>query len=147
MWPYWLIAAGLFFVGEIFTAGFLIFWFGIAALITMCFSFFISDLIILMTIFIITSVILILSTKPLVKKFAHTKDTKTNAFSIIGKTAIVTKNIDTINGVGQIKVDGEIWSAEGENSINIEKGSHVKITKIQGVKAIVRPISSTSENN
>ncbi len=142
MWHYWLIAAGLFFVAEIFTAGFLVFWLGVAALITMCFSFFISDLIILTSIFIICSAILIFATKPFVKKFMNTEETKTNAFAIIGKKAIVTKSIDSINNIGQIKVDGQIWSAEGENSINIEKGNKVEIVKIAGVKAIVRPISS-----
>ena len=32
MWQIWLIIAGLFFIGEIITVGFLIFWFGIGAL-------------------------------------------------------------------------------------------------------------------
>ena len=66
---------------------------------------------------------------------------KTNAFSIIGKTAIVIKDIDSINGVGQIKVDGEVWSAEGINGSNIEKGTKVEIKEIDGVRAIVAPIS------
>ena len=144
MWHYWLIIAGLFFIGEIFTAGFLIFWFGIAALIAMCVSFFISDLVIQTVIFIISSVILIFATKPFVKKFVSTKDTKTNAFSIIGKKAIVVKSIDSINSIGQIKVDGQVWSAQGENSIDIEEGSQVEILEIEGVKAIVRPVSSTT---
>lgn len=145
MWHYWLIAAGIFFIAEALTAGFLIFWLGISALITMCVSFFVSDLIIQTVVFIICSVILIFATKPFVKKFMNIKETKTNVFSLIGKKAIVTKDIDSINSVGQIKVDGQIWSAEGEHSKNIETGTQVEILKINGVKAIVRPISSTSE--
>ena len=31
MWMFWLIATGIFFVIEIFTVGFLIFWLGIAS--------------------------------------------------------------------------------------------------------------------
>ena len=93
--------------------------------------------------FIISSIILILATKPFVKKFVNKKEAteKTNAFSIIGKKAIVIKDIDSINGVGQIKVNGEVWSAEGIDGSNIEKGTEVEITKIDGVKAIVTPIS------
>lgn len=146
MWQYWLIAAGLFFIAEIITTGFLVFWLGIAALITMCVSFFVQDLFILSVIFIITSAVLILATKPFVKKFIHNdNETKTNAFSIIGKKAIVTKDIDSINGTGQIKVDGEVWSAEGEDGSNIEKQTEVEILKIDGVRAIVKPISVTSK--
>ena len=39
MWQFWLIASGIFFIVEIITVGFLVFWLGIAALITMCVSF------------------------------------------------------------------------------------------------------------
>lgn len=144
MWQFWLIASGIFFIAEIITTGFLVFWLGIAGLITMCVSFFTDNLTIQGTIFVVLSAILILTTKPFVKKFIHKKEDtlKTNAFSIIGKTAIVIKDIDSINGVGQIKVDGEIWSAEGLDSSNIEKGTKVKVEKINGVKAIVSPIKN-----
>lgn len=138
MWQFWLIAAGVFFVAEILTAGFLVFWLGIAALIAMCVSFFVSDLLIQSIVFIVSSVILILATKPLIKKFVHNNtEIKTNVFSIIGKKAIVTKDINSINGTGLIKVNGETWSAESEDYSDIEKGTEVKIVKIDGVKAVV----------
>lgn len=143
MWQFWLIASGIFFIAEIITTGFLVFWLGISGLITMCVSFFTDNLIIQTTVFVIFSAILILATKPFVKKFVNKEDVteKTNAFSIIGKKAIVIKSIDSINGIGQIKVDGEVWSAEGINGSNIEKGTEVEITKIDGVRAIVSPIT------
>ena len=40
MWSFWLIAAGIFFIIEIFTTGFLIFWLGLASIIAMIVSFF-----------------------------------------------------------------------------------------------------------
>ncbi len=143
MWHYWLIAAGIFFVIEIFTAGFLVFWLGIAALIAMIVSFFIPNLTIQMIVFIIFSIILLLATKPLIKKFMNVKETKTNAFSIIGKKALVIKNIDSINKSGQIKVNGEVWSAIGKNDDTIEKGTEVEVVSINGVKAVVKPASNS----
>ena len=50
------------------------------------------------------------------------------------------KEIDSINSTGQIKVDGEIWSAVGLDNMAILKGTEVEIKEIQGVKAIVAPI-------
>ena len=140
MWYIWLILAGVFVIGEVLTAGFLIFWLGIASLIAMAVSFITDNIIIQTTVFLISSVILILATKPLVKKFAKVETTKTNAFSLIDKKGIVTKDISSINSTGQVKVEGELWSATGENDMEISKGTEVKIKEITGVKLIVTPI-------
>ena len=140
MWYIWLIIAGIFLIFEIFTAGFLVFWLSIGALISMIVSFFTSNIAIQTAVFVVSSAILIFATKPFVKKFAKTKTVKTNAFSIVGQNGIVIKDIDSINSKGQIKVDGEVWSAVGKNDVNIEKGTEVEIVEIKGVKAIVTPI-------
>lgn len=140
MWQVWLIIAGLFFIGEIATVGFLIFWFGIGALIAMVVSLFTSNIIIQTTVFVISSTILIFATKPFVKKFADVKKTNTNVYSIIGKKALVIKTINPIHSIGQIKLNGEVWTAESENNEVIEEGSEVEVLEIKGVKAIVKPI-------
>lgn len=142
MWQIWLLLAGLFFIGEMITVGFLIFWLGIGALLAMIVSFFTTNIIIQTAVFVISSIILILATKPFVKRFVDVKKTNTNVFSIIGKKALVIKEIDPINAKGQIKVNSEIWSAESENGEKIEEGSEVEIIRITGVKAIVKKIST-----
>ena len=147
MWQIWLIIAGLFFVGEMLTVGFLIFWLGIGALIAMIVSLFTSNIIIQTTVFVISSAVLILVTKPFVKKFVDVKPTNTNAFSIIGKNALVIKEINSIHSTGQIKINGEIWSAESENGETIPEGSEVEILNIKGVKAIVKGIKVTADMN
>ena len=139
MWQFWLIASGIFFVIEIITIGFLFFWLGVSALIAMVSSFFISNIVIQTTIFVIASAILILATRPLVNKFFNSDSIKTNVEAIVGKTGVVTKNIKPINSTGQIKVDGETWSAISEDEIDIEKGTQIVVKDIKGVKAIVTP--------
>ena len=140
MWKIWLIIAGIFFVGEIITVGFLIFWLGIGALIAMIVSLFTSNIIIQTTVFVISSSILILATKPFVKKFVDVKPTNTNVFSIIEKKALVIKTIDSVHSTGQIKINGEVWSAESDNGEIIPEGSEVEILNIKGVKTIVKEI-------
>ncbi len=147
MWQYWLIAAGIFFIGEIMTVGFLLFWFGVASLIAMIVSFFTSNIIIQMTVFIISSVLLILATKPFVKKFMDKETVITNAFSLIGRKALVIQEVNTVKGTGQIKVGGETWSAICDEDIVIPIDTEVKIIKIEGVKAIVKPIKSVVTEN
>lgn len=140
MWYVWLILAGVFVIGEVLTSGFLIFWLGLGSLIAMAVSFITDNIIIQTTVFLISSVILILATKPLVKKFANTETVKTNVSSIIGKKGLVTKDINSINSTGQVKIDGELWSAIGENDMEISKGTEVEVVEIKGVKVIVTPI-------
>ena len=142
MWYIWLIFAGLILIIEAMTAGFLVFWFAIGSLFAMITSFFTDNLFIQTSVFVISSTVLLFATKPFVKKFTQTKSPiKTNVYSIIGKTAIVTQEINSIHSTGQIKVDGEIWSAIGENDSSvIPKDSEVKILEVKGVKAIVSPI-------
>ncbi len=140
MWQYWLIASGAFFIGEILTVGFLLFWFGIACLLAMVVSFFTSNIIIQMVVFLVSSVILILSTKPFVKKFINKKTILTNTNSLIGKKAIVIKEINNLQGTGQIKIGGEIWSAQNESDTTISENQEVEIIKIEGVKLIVKQL-------
>ena len=138
MWQFWLILSGIFFVFEMATVGFLIFWLGIGALTAMIISFFVYNVIIQTAVFAVTSIALIFLTKPFVKKFAKPgANVKTNAYSIIGKNAIVTKEIDSNANVGQIRVGGDVWSAKTENEEVIPAHAEVKVLRIEGVKAIV----------
>ena len=101
MWAIWLIAAGVFFIAEIATTGFLIFWLGLGALLAMVTSFITDSVFIQTIVFVISSTLLILLTKPLLKKITKKdKTVVTNAFSIVGKDAIVTTTIDPKQGIG-----------------------------------------------
>ena len=139
MWHIWLITAGVFFVLEIFTVGFLVFWFGIAALLAMLVSFITNNIIVQTTVFVISSALLIFATKPLVKKLSNKDNIKTNVYSLTGKKAIVIEDIDWATGSGQIKIEGQVWSAKTKEQVNIPKGTEVEIESIEGVKAFVKP--------
>ena len=142
MWQFWLILAGFFLIIEIITTGFLVFWFTIGALVAMVVSFFISNIIAQTTIFLIASVILLFVTRPFVTKMTQKDETiKTNVYSIEGKVAKVIQDIDPIEGLGQIKVNGEVWSAKSYNNTFISKDTEVVIEKIDGVKAIIKPLN------
>ena len=141
MWAIWLIIAGIFFIGEIMTVGFLLFWFGFGSLAAMIVSFFTTNIIIQTSVFLIISVLLLLITKPFVKKFVDKKPTViTNAYNIIGKKAIVLEDIDPIQSKGLVKIGTETWSAESEADEKISKDTEVEVTAIKGVKAVVKTL-------
>ena len=144
MWSIWLIAAGIFFIAEIATTGFLIFWLGIASLIAMITSFITSNVIIQTIVFVVSSCILIPLTKPLADKFTSKQTVPTNSYSLINKHGIVTIDINPIEAVGQVKVNGEIWSAKTEDNSIISKDTEIKVVKIDGVKLVVSPLKVNS---
>ena len=139
MWQFWIILSGIFFVIEMATVGFLVFWFGIGALIAMIVSLFTSSLVIQTTVFVFSSTLLLFLTRPFVNKFTkQDREIQTNAYSIIGKRGIVIKDIDPIIGKGQIQIGTEIWSAKSIDDRKIEKGLEVEVLEIDGVKAVVK---------
>ncbi len=144
MWQIWLIIAILFFILEMMGPGFLLFWVGVGALITMVVSIFVDSIAIQIGIFTISSTALLFCTRPFVNKFTKNDTTVTNAQSIIGKKAIVTKEINSLKGTGQIKVNGEAWSAKCSNEGIIEEGTEVTVLNINGVKAIVEKSKENS---
>jgi len=147
MWMFWLIAAGVFFIFEMLTVGFLIFWLGVGALLALVVSLFTSNLVIQTAAFVLSSIILILATKPLVNKFSKKDTVPTNVYTLTGKKGIVIQEINPTEGKGQIKVGGETWSALCDENIVIPKDSEVEILKIQGVKAYVTPLKIHSTQN
>lgn len=142
MWQFWLILAGMFLILEIITVGFLVFWFSVGALVAMVASFFTNNIIAQASIFVISSTILLFATRPFVAKITKKdEEVKTNAYSIEGKTAKVIVDVDPIDGQGQIKVGGEVWSAKSYNDTVIPKDTEVLVEKIDGVKAIIKPLN------
>ncbi len=138
MWQVWCTISGICFVLEIITVGFLVFWFAIGALITAFVSLFTDNIMLQTTVFVLSSTALLFLTKPFVKKFSREDKVQTNAYSVIGKTGIVTSEINEQNKLGQVTIGSEVWTAKA--AIPISEGSQVIIKQIDGVKVIVEPI-------
>ena len=87
--------------------------------------------------FILVSVILLIFTRPLVKKIKENPNMKTNTDALIGETAVVTEDIDNMHECGAVRLRGIIWMARSLNGNIIDKDSIVEVKKIEGVKLIV----------
>lgn len=143
MWKFWLIASGVFFIGEIFTVGFLIFWFGIGALLTMIASFFINNIFIQAIIFVVSSSIMLLLTKPLINKFVAKKTVPTNVYEVIGKKGIITSEISSVHSKGQVKVGNETWTAISDETLPLN--TEIEVLKVDGVKLVVKSVKNEQE--
>ena len=64
----------------------------------------------------------------------------TNADANIGKEVLVTEDIDNMLNLGEVKVNGQLWSAKALNENKIEKNTKVVIRKIEGNKLLVERV-------
>ena len=83
--------------------------------------------------------ILLFAMRPVASKWLNKDRVRTNAESLVGKTAVVTEPINNLAGTGQVQVQGQYWTARAvSDQVQITKDARVVIEKISGVKLIVK---------
>jgi membrane protein implicated in regulation of membrane protease activity len=135
----WLVLIVVFLFAEAATVGIVSVWFAAGSLVALILSLFKLPVGLQITAFILVSGLLLWQTRPIIQKYLIKRKVATNADRVIGMTAVVTETIDNLNGLGEIHVDGKRWTARSLDDEIIEKGGHVDILSIEGVKVIVRP--------
>ncbi len=92
-------------------------------------------------VFAIVALVLLGLVRPWAKNFLQrrTPDVLTNAQALVGKPALVTQLV-TVNG-GQVRLDGEIWSARlaPATAAALAVGTPVTVVQIDGATAVVIP--------
>ena len=134
----WLIALIAFVVVEIATMGLTTIWFAGGALVALILALLKCSVYVQIGSFLVISIFLIVSTRPLAAKYFNQKVEKTNVDSMIGKQAVVLSQINNLKGEGQVMISGMEWSARAyEEEKIIPAGAVVEVKEIQGVKLIV----------
>lgn len=139
---FWLVAAIVLGVIEAFTAGLVTIWLVFGALAAWVAAILGLSFVFQLIIFLIVSYIMLITTRPIVKKWLSREIVKTNADRLIGQIGYVTEKINRLEGVGQVKVAGQIWSAVPAAGNEIEPGTKVRIDEIAGVKLVVTQIDT-----
>ena len=136
----WLGLLVLFLAVEFATAQLTTVWFAAGALVSLLLaSFGVDNLAIQIIVFTLVSLVSLILTRPLVKKWTRARKQPTNADMVIGEEAVVTETISNTDGKGLAKVNGAIWSARSADDSIIPAGKTVTVKKIEGVKLIVEP--------
>lgn len=130
MFYFWLTIVIFLTIVEISTVNLVSIWFVISGIFSMLLALVIDSFTIQSTVFVVLGVILLISTKSVIKKMQPKKE-KTNLDRIIGTNAVVTQTINK-NSPGEVKVEGVLWTATADELI--EKGSIVKILEINSTK-------------
>lgn len=135
----WLMIMVACLVIEILTLGLTTIWFAIGALAATISALLSFPLWAQNTVFVAVSLVFLFFTRPIAVKYFNKDRIRTNAEGLIGKMGIVISEIDNLQGIGQITIGGQEWSARSTNdTVRLSVGTVVEITAIQGVKLIVK---------
>jgi membrane protein implicated in regulation of membrane protease activity len=138
-WLLWLILAVVFGVGEIATLGFFLAPFAggaaIAAVVSAAGVGFVGSA----AIFLLVSVILLLALRPVARRQLRTPpQLRTGTAALVGKPAMVLERIANDEGIGCVRIDGEVWTARSYmDDETYEAGTHVQVVEIRGATALV----------
>ncbi len=134
----WLIAIIAFGVLESVTAQFISIWFAGGAFVALIAHLLGASQPVQWIVFALASAVILILTRPMVKRLTKSDVSVTGTDMLIGKSAVMTKATDGRGESGEAKADGKIWTVNSVDGEPIEDGAVVTIEKIQGVKLIVR---------
>ena len=146
LWIFWTILGAILIVGEIFTTGFVLLWFGIGALAAAFAGLVgVNSVVLQFLIFAIVSIALTTASRTIfVNYFSREKsggDLKTGMDALPGKVGTVVSSSRGALHEGAVKVFGSTWTAypaDGEEPL--EAGDRVAVERVQGASIYVRRV-------
>jgi membrane protein implicated in regulation of membrane protease activity len=140
-WVIWLVAACALGVGEMHTGGFYLAPFAVGAGVATVVSLIGVGVLLSTLVFLATSAIVFAALRPVAHRHRRMPpQIRTGAAALVGKPALVLERIANREGVGCVKIDGEVWTARSydENEV-IPAGERVEVVEIRGATALVMP--------
>jgi membrane protein implicated in regulation of membrane protease activity len=136
-WVWWMVAAGVFAIGEIATLGFFLGPIAIAAIAAAIVALAGGGLAAQWIVFIAVSLASLLVLRPIARRHLRTPgQLRTGTAALVGRQAVVLERVDRDGG--QVKLAGEVWSARAyDDDEAFEAGARVEVMKIDGATALV----------
>ena len=138
-WVLWLIAAAILGIGEIATMGFFLAPFAAGALVAALLSAAGAGTAISLVVFLLVSIAALAALRPIARSHRRMPaQIRTGTAALVGRHAMVVERIANNEGVGCVKLDGEVWTARAYDEDDIiEQGRRVQVVEIRGATALV----------
>ncbi|MFL5876257.1 MAG: NfeD family protein, partial [Solirubrobacteraceae bacterium] len=126
-------------VGEIATLGFFLAPFAGGALVAALVTGVGGGAFVGWAVFLVVSVTLLAALRPLARRHRRMPpQLRTGTAALVGKSGMVVERIANDEGVGCVRIDGEVWTARSYDDDDvIEAGKKVQIVEIRGATALV----------
>jgi membrane protein implicated in regulation of membrane protease activity len=138
-WIIWIVAGCVLGAGEMHTGGFFLAPFALGALVAALVSLAGVGLPLALLIFLLTSLLVLLTLRPVARRhLQHPPRIRTGAAALVGADAVVLERIANQEGVGCVRIGGEVWTARSyEDDEVIPAGERVQVVEIRGATALV----------
>ncbi|MFL6154351.1 MAG: NfeD family protein [Ornithinibacter sp.] len=136
-WVLWMIAAGVFAVGEMVTLGFFLGPVAIAAVLAAIVALAGGGVALQWVVFTVIAATSLLALRPIARRHLHMPaQLRTGTAALVGASAVVIDRVDRDGGTVRLK--GEVWSARAyEEDHSFEPGTRVEVLQIEGATALV----------
>lgn len=134
---FWAILSGIMAILEIIIPGLVTIWFALSALIVMFLSNFIGDSLIQFLIFAVLSIIFLIFTRPVLRKYIELQRKTNFDSSMKGMDVKVERVVDARKAEKEyeVKFKGSIWTGVSEEMLS--SGEVVKIKGFRGNKIVL----------
>jgi membrane protein implicated in regulation of membrane protease activity len=138
-WIWWAIAAAMFGIGEMLTTRFFLVPFALGAGLAAVTDAAGAGTLAAWIVFVAASLLTLVAVRPIARsRMKMPPQIRTGAAALVGKQVIVLERIANHEGVGCVKIDGEVWTARAmDDDEEIERGTHVQVVEIRGATALV----------
>ncbi|MDR1764978.1 MAG: NfeD family protein [Lachnospiraceae bacterium] len=139
-WLFWLVALVVLVAIELGTLALTTIWFAAGALVAFFAALLGANIWVQLWLFVIVSLVILLSMRPFAMKILNRHTTKTNVDSVIGRKAKVTKAFSDDLASGVVVLGGQEWSAKSVDGGAYQKGDTVIVSEVRGVTLyVMRP--------
>ena len=139
-WVWWIIAACALGLGEILTPGwFFLAPFAVGAALAALAAAVGAGVVASFVAFFAVSGVLLLFVRPIARRHIRLPPhARTGTAALVGRDAMVIERIANDEGVGAVRIDGELWTARAfDDDVVIEPGARVQVMEIRGATAVV----------
>ncbi len=140
IWWVWMALAAVFVVGEMFTAGFFLLWFGVGAaaagvlaLLGLSFPWQLAA-------FVLVSGVMLAVSRRFADRFSKKQPPGIGADRFIGLKGLVLEEIDNASNTGQVRLQKEEWRADSATGEVIPVGARVEVVHLDGTHLVVKRI-------
>lgn len=142
---FWIIIMAAAGVIELATSSLVSVWFVIGGFAALLLSMTPAPVLLQWLVFALVSLTVLILFRGRIAERLRKRHVATNADSLIGKVVPLRETVDNEKETGLLMIGDQEWTARAENEKEIiAAGELVKVVRIEGVKAIVKPVKKES---
>lgn len=135
-WVWWLVAAGVLVIAELFTGTFILLMLGAGSLAAAVAALFGAQTWLQVLVFAVVSAVALWLVRPWMNRRMHRSEPELGLAKIEGADAVVVERVDP--GHGMVKIEGELWRARPWDVDRVyDPGERVRVIKVDGATVMV----------